>query len=157
MKYIINFTCFPLLKIFSDVDHLFKSLLNFVPVLLLLYVFSFGCEACEISAPWPEIEPTPPAREGEVLTPGPPGKSLFFSTVTRTSARWRWGPQEAASQGEEEAEWVSRGWGRQSHTALDRKQLQKYVLLFEEQINWVIASPEQSLLLPITLPRRYRN
>ena len=78
MKYIINFTCFPLLKIFSDVDHLFKSLLNFVPELLLLYVFSFGCKACEISAPWPEIEPTPPAREGEVLTPGPPGKSLLL-------------------------------------------------------------------------------
>lgn len=53
MKYIIkiNFTCFLLLKIFSDADHLCKSLLNFVTALLLLYVFSFVCEACEIPAP----------------------------------------------------------------------------------------------------------
>ena len=38
MKYIIkiNFTCLLLLKIFSDADHLCKSLLNFVTVLLLL-------------------------------------------------------------------------------------------------------------------------
>ena len=26
----------------------------------------FGCEACGILAPWPGIEPTPPALEGEV-------------------------------------------------------------------------------------------
>ena len=35
----------------------------------------FGCEAYGISAPWPGIEPTPPALEGEALTTGPPGKS----------------------------------------------------------------------------------
>ena len=35
----------------------------------------FGQEACGILAPQPEIEPAPPALEGEVLTTGPPGKS----------------------------------------------------------------------------------
>ena len=39
----------------------------------------FGCEACGILAPQPGIEPTPPALEGEVLTTGPPGKSLDSS------------------------------------------------------------------------------
>ena len=36
----------------------------------------FGREACGILAPWPGIEPTPPALEGKVLTTGLPGKSL---------------------------------------------------------------------------------
>ena len=36
----------------------------------------FGCKACGILAPWPGIEPAPPALEGGVLTAGPPGKSL---------------------------------------------------------------------------------
>ena len=36
----------------------------------------FGREACGILAPWPRIEPAPTALEGEVLTTGPPGKSL---------------------------------------------------------------------------------
>ena len=35
----------------------------------------FGCEACGILAPWPGIEPVPPALEGEVLTTGPLRKS----------------------------------------------------------------------------------
>ena len=37
----------------------------------------FGCEPCGILAPQPGIEPAPPALEGEVLTTGPPGKSLY--------------------------------------------------------------------------------
>ena len=37
----------------------------------------FGHEACGILAPWPGIEPAPPALEGEVLNTGPPGKFLF--------------------------------------------------------------------------------
>ena len=36
----------------------------------------FGCKACGILAPWPGIEHTPLALEGEVLTTGLPGKSL---------------------------------------------------------------------------------
>ena len=40
-------------------------------------------EACGILAPQQGIEPTPPALEGEVLTTGPPGKSLvlFFNYI----------------------------------------------------------------------------
>ena len=30
----------------------------------------FGCEACGILAPWPEIKSSPPALEAEVLTTG---------------------------------------------------------------------------------------
>ena len=43
----------------------------------------FGHEACGILAPWPGIEPTPTALEGEVLTTEPPGKSLhcLFTTA----------------------------------------------------------------------------
>ena len=38
----------------------------------------FDPEACVILAPWPRMEPTPPALEGEVLTTGAPGKSRLF-------------------------------------------------------------------------------
>ena len=38
----------------------------------------FGCEACGILAPQPEIEPKPLALEGEVSTTGLPGKSSYF-------------------------------------------------------------------------------
>ena len=41
-----------------------------------MFCFS-GHEACEILAPQPGIEPTPPALEGEVLITGLPGKSLY--------------------------------------------------------------------------------
>ena len=36
----------------------------------------FDHKACEILAPQPGIKPSSPALKGEVLTPGPPGKSL---------------------------------------------------------------------------------
>ena len=36
----------------------------------------FGPETNGILVPQPGIEPRPPALEGEVLTTGPPGKSL---------------------------------------------------------------------------------
>ena len=45
----------------------------------------FGHEACGILAPWPGIEPAPPALEGEVLTTGPPGKSLYSAFKTHLS------------------------------------------------------------------------
>ena len=38
----------------------------------------FGCEACGILAPRPEIEPAPSTLEGKVLTTEPPGKSQIF-------------------------------------------------------------------------------
>ena len=34
-----------------------------------------GGKACGILAPWPGIEPAPPALEGEIITIGLPGKS----------------------------------------------------------------------------------
>ena len=47
----------------------------------VLFVILGGYKVCGISAPWPGIELTPPALEGEVLTTGPLGKShrvLFY-------------------------------------------------------------------------------
>ena len=54
-----------------------KVFIEFVTILLLLYVFFWfvGHEACGILAPQPGIEPGPLALEGEVLTTEPPGKS----------------------------------------------------------------------------------
>ena len=40
------------------------------------------CTACRISAPQPGIEPTAPTLEGEVLTTGPPAKSLCSVCVS---------------------------------------------------------------------------
>ena len=37
----------------------------------------FGFQACVVLVPQPGIKPTPSALEGEVLTTGPPGKSLI--------------------------------------------------------------------------------
>ena len=37
----------------------------------------FALEACGILALWPGIAPVPVALEREVLTTGPPGKSLW--------------------------------------------------------------------------------
>ena len=60
-----------------------KSLLNFLTILLLFYVFGFffsGPETCGILAPQPGIEPTPPALEGEVFgTTREVPKTLFSS------------------------------------------------------------------------------
>ena len=59
-------------------DH-FEVFTEFVTVLLLMFMFwCFGHEAVDFISP--EIEPTPPALEGEVLTAGPPGKppDLYF-------------------------------------------------------------------------------
>ena len=43
----------------------------------MFFCFFFGCEACEILAPWTGIEPGPLALEREVLTTEPPGESLW--------------------------------------------------------------------------------
>ena len=62
---------------FVFVDHL-KILIEFVTILLLFSMFwFFDHKACGILVPQPGIKPTAPALEGEVLTAGPPGKSLF--------------------------------------------------------------------------------
>ena len=53
-----------------------KSLFNLLPYCVPLMLWFFGPAACRILAPWPGLEPAPPALEDEVLTTGPPGKSL---------------------------------------------------------------------------------
>ena len=57
---------------FLDVDHF----IEFVTILLLFVFWLFGYEACGVLAPWPGMEPTPPALEGKVLNSRvPPGTS----------------------------------------------------------------------------------
>ena len=66
-----------------------KSLLNLLQYCFCIMFWFFGHEACGILAPQPGIEPTLPALEVEVLTTGPPGKSLyiflFFPSYTQSN------------------------------------------------------------------------
>ena len=55
---------------------IFKVFIEFVTILLLLFMFCFLPWGMGILAPQPGIEPTPPALEGEVLTTEQPGKLL---------------------------------------------------------------------------------
>ena len=60
-----------------------KPLLKLSQYCFCFIFWVFGCEACEILAPWPGIEPASFALEGEVLTTGLLGKSpslLFLRT-----------------------------------------------------------------------------
>ena len=64
----------------------FEVFIEFVTILLLfLWVLCFfGPKTCGILAPQPEIKPTPPALEDEVLTTGPPGsppKGLYKKVI----------------------------------------------------------------------------
>ena len=54
----------------------FKVFIEFVTIFFCFMFWFFGHRACGILAPWPGIEPASPALECEVLTTGPPGKSL---------------------------------------------------------------------------------
>ena len=65
---------------FLDVDHFLNIFIEFVTILLLFYVLVFGSRAYGILALWPGIESEPPVLEGDVLTAGPPGKSLGWSS-----------------------------------------------------------------------------
>ena len=47
-------------------------------------IWLFGHGACGILTPRPEIEPPLPALEGEVLTTGPPGKSLGCTALDKS-------------------------------------------------------------------------
>ena len=58
--------------VFSFLGTIFKVFTEFVTILLLFYVLVFGVKAGGILAPWPGVEPAPPALEGEVLTTGLP-------------------------------------------------------------------------------------
>ena len=55
-----------------------SSLLTLLQHCFCFMFWFFGQEACGISAPWPETEPTPSLLEGGVLTTGLPGKSHDF-------------------------------------------------------------------------------
>ena len=61
-----KFFLWAILKVFTE----------FVIILLLFYVLFFGLKACGTLARRPRILSAPHALEGEVLTTGPPGKSL---------------------------------------------------------------------------------
>ena len=54
---------------------IFKVFIDFFTTAFCLVFYVFGHEACGILTPQPEIEPTHPALEGNVLTTWPPGKS----------------------------------------------------------------------------------
>ena len=48
-------------------DQFLKSLLNLLQCCFCFVFWFFGHKVCEFLAPWPEIEPVPPAVEGKVL------------------------------------------------------------------------------------------
>ena len=62
-------------------DHLkvFTDFFFFFTILLLFFVLPVGRQAWGILDPQPEVEPVPPALEGKILTPGPPGKVSIFN------------------------------------------------------------------------------
>ena len=74
-----------ILRFFFYVDQFLKSLLNLLQLrLFFLMLWLTDHKACGILASQPGIEPTHPALEGEILTTGPPGKSLrenFYSAL----------------------------------------------------------------------------
>ena len=57
---------------------IFNVFIEFITILLLLYVLVFGPEAFRILAPQPGIRHALLALEGEILPTGPPGKSQLF-------------------------------------------------------------------------------
>ena len=75
-----------------------KSLLNFLQYCFCFMLWLLGLEACGILAPYPGIEPTPPALEGRVLTTGPPGKSPVGGLWERVSLQLP-DPREAGLRG----------------------------------------------------------
>ena len=74
-------------KIFFWCGPFLKSLLNLLQYRFCFMFWFFGLEARGILAPWPGIEPAPPALEGEALTTGPRGKSLMLLILDRLC--WR--------------------------------------------------------------------
>ena len=55
---------------------IFWLLLNVLQHCFCFMFWCFGQETWNVLAPWPGIEP--PAVEGEILSSGPPGKSVYF-------------------------------------------------------------------------------
>ena len=59
-------------------------------------MFCFFGEACGILAPWPAIEPAPPALEGKAFRPGQPGKpllQLLNEAIRPTGVTFYWSKQ----------------------------------------------------------------
>ena len=71
-------------RFFFDVDHFLKVFIEFgYNIASVFLCFGFcGHEACGILASRPGMEPSPPALEGEVLTTGPPGKSVALHSCS---------------------------------------------------------------------------
>ena len=83
--FIIFFCFWGFFKRFFWCGPFLKSLLNLSQYCFCFMFWPFGRKPCGILAPWPGIEPAPPALEGKVSTTGPPGKSLlsvFNSSVS---------------------------------------------------------------------------
>ena len=59
---------------------IFKVFIEFVTILLLFYVFFGFLATRHMGSYLPDqgSNPNPPTLEGEVLTTGPPGKSLYY-------------------------------------------------------------------------------
>ena len=70
-------------KDFFDVDHFLSLYWICYSIASVFWFFVF--KACGILAPWPGVEPPPPALEAKVPTPGPPGKSLTVAFLVRLS------------------------------------------------------------------------
>ena len=75
--------CSPIPTLLRVCFFFLKSLLNLLQYCFCFMFWFFGPEAYGILAPQPGIEPAPPALEGEVLTTGPPGKSLRVFIMNR--------------------------------------------------------------------------
>ena len=81
---LIRLSCFFFcLFFFFLIWTLLKVFIEFVTILLLVYILAFWVQAYRILAPQPGIEPTPPALEGEVnhwttRDIGPRQKPLFL-------------------------------------------------------------------------------
>ena len=76
--------------LFFAVDHFLKSLLNLLQYRFCFMFWFLGHKAYGFLAPRLRIEPAPPALEGEVLTTGLPGESLYLplSFVEVDVAAW---------------------------------------------------------------------
>ena len=58
------------------------TILNDLQSCFCFLFWFFGCKAYGILAPQPGLKPAPLTLEGEVLTHGPAGKSLYFLYFT---------------------------------------------------------------------------
>ena len=79
-----SYDCF-LFRFFFSCGPFKKSLLSLLQYCFYFIFWFFGSKACGILALWPGIEPAYPAMEGEILTMGSPGKSLWLK-ISSTQA-----------------------------------------------------------------------